>query len=120
MFKAAGRLSGLMLILLAGTAAASSCPVAGHRAAVPFRVVDLTLVTPASPPPEADQDGMAAAADRFADRQSLPVWSYAVSDQLTVDLRCRLAIEDDAGTAPDGAGVDQFTQNLLLGFRYHF
>jgi len=49
-------------------------------------------------------------------------WGYAISQQLTIDLQCRLfaAKENSPEFDLDKVDLAHITQNLLLGFSYKF
>lgn len=57
--------------------------------------------------------------------QSMTVWDYAITPQVTLDLQCRVfaPAANDAefiSKISDVVDVEHVAQNLMVGFRYNF
>jgi hypothetical protein len=108
-------LAGVMLVLGVATAPAATGPSLVGSADGP---ATSAAVPPHAPNADAWVDGDAG----IPARQPITVWSFDIDPQVTIDLHCLpLAAQGNAAEfISDGVGVEQITQNLMVGFRYHF
>ena len=119
-------LIGLLLALGTGTVQAASESQGSHDVAVsandaalllddPDSTADLDHVTePTTPGSNADEGLLAS--------QAIPVWGYAVSNQVRINLDFRpFAMEESSSELlSNRVDLEQITQNFMLGFRYKF
>ena len=123
-------LTGLMLLLGMATAGAETGPYTSGSTAFASGDAGLSLHDPVAdiaPPVESTPEFAVNSDEGLTAVQSLTVWDYAISPQITFDLEYRpLGAADnssdlrtDIGSAVD---LDYLTQNLMLGVRYshHF
>ena len=120
-------LAGSMLLAGLGTVSAATGDHAGHSVISPYHST-LLLDDPvdgATLPLDIEPNfGVNGDEGMFAS-QSLTVWDYVISPQVTLDLQCR-AFSPEPNAAEFFSDishivdVEQFTQNLMVGFRYNF
>ena len=118
-------LIGLLLALGTATVQAASESQGSNDVAVSANNEALLLDDPdgtaaldhvTEPPPGSNGDeGLLAS-------QAIPVWGYAVSNQVRIDLDFRPFDREESSSEflSDRVGLEQITQNFMLGFRYKF
>ena len=118
-------LASVLLIMSLGTARAATGAFTSNDTVV-FSAAhaELPLATPELPLDTDLNFGTNGDDESFAS-QSMTVWDYAISPQVTVDLQCRVFApeENDAelvSNLNEMVDVEHLTQNLMVGFRYNF
>jgi hypothetical protein len=120
-------LTGFMLLLGLETASAATGDHTGHSAISPYHSA-LLLEDPvdsATPPLDVEPNLWINSDEEMFASPSLTVWDYVISPQVTLDLQCRaFSPEPNAAEFISDINhivdVEQFTQNLMVGFRYNF
>jgi len=121
-------LTGLMLLLGIATAGAETGPYTSGSAAFASGDAGLSLHDPvadSAPPVETSPEFAVHDDEGLTATQTLTVWDYAISPQLSFDLEYRpmgtadnsSALSTDIGSVVD---LDYLTQNLMLGVRYSY
>jgi hypothetical protein len=118
-------LIGLLLALGTGTVQAASESQGSNEVAVSAndaalllddadRTAALDHVTEPLPGNSGDEGLLAS--------QAIPVWGYAVSNQVRIDLDFRPVDVEESSSEflSNRVGLEQITQNFMLGFRYKF
>jgi hypothetical protein len=118
-------LVGVLLMLGLGTARAATgaypsndtMAFAADHAELPLATPELPLAT--------DLNFGTIGDDELLASQSLTVWDYAISAQVTVDLQCRVFASEQSdaelvSNINEMVDVEHITQNLMVGFRYNF
>jgi hypothetical protein len=118
-------LVGFLLMLGQGTALAATgyytsndtMVFSANHAELPFDTPELPLDTDLNLGTNGDDELLAS--------QSMTVWDYAISPQVTVDLQCRVFAPEQndselVSNIKEIVDVEHITQNLMVGFRYNF
>jgi hypothetical protein len=118
-------LVALMLMLGVGTARAAGGSYLSSSVATAADQAELSpddLGRTATLYLDTDQDSGVNGQNGLFARQSIPVWNYAISPQVTIDLEYQQspAAENSLKFISDGIDVENVTQNFMLGFHYTF